>query len=154
MNAATWRTVLRWITIGVAAQTSAMLIACGAVPGGTTSPEPALTPGGHLTMAGDADNGKTVNLRVGDRLVIRLESTYWTFAGSDNPQVLKALGQVDVSPQPSGCVPGGGCGTVTATYDVVGAGSAAVTASRTSCGEAMGCSAAEGSYRLTVLASA
>jgi hypothetical protein len=139
-----------WVTVLCAV----LLIACGSVPGEAGgSPTPGSSPAGHLTVFGDADNGKTVTARVGDRIEVRLASTYWTFASSSNPQVLKALGRVEVSPQPS-CVPGGGCGTATATFDVVGAGSAVVAASRTSCGEAMGCTGDQGSFRLMVLASA
>jgi hypothetical protein len=139
----------------VAVLASALLTACGSVPNvASGSPAPPSNPAGHVTVVGDSFNGKTVSLHVGDRLEVRLASTYWTFAGSSNPQVLKPLGGVAVSPQPSGCVPGGGCGTATATFDVVGAGSAVVAASRTSCGEAMGCTGDQGSFRLTVEAAA
>ena len=146
---------LPWVAVWVAALSSGLLIACGAVPNvASGSPEPASSPAGHVAVVGDSDNGKTVSLHVGDRLEVRLASTYWTFAGSSNPQVLKPLGRVEVSPQASGCVPGGGCGTATATFDVIGAGSAVVAASRTSCGEAMGCTGDQGSFRLNVLATA
>ncbi len=48
-------------------------------------------------------------------------------------------------------MPGGGCGTVTAWFNADGPGTAVVTASRTSCGEAMACGGGAGSYRLTVI---
>lgn len=129
-----------------------LLAACGAAPGGAV-PRPS-EPGRPLQVAGDSDNGRTFQLHVGDRLEVRLGSTYWTVKGSSNPGVLVAEGPMVVSPSPSGCVPGGGCGTVAVTFDVVGAGTADVTASRTSCGEAMGCTGSEGSYRITVVATA
>jgi hypothetical protein len=127
-----------------------LLAACGSVvaPGGGGHPSPSSR---HLQVAGDADNGRTLELRIGDRLEVGLHSTYWTIKGSSNPQVLLAESPVVISPSLSRCVPGGGCGTVAMTFDVVGTGSADVTASRTSCGEAMGCIGGDGSYKITVV---
>ncbi|TMD22285.1 MAG: hypothetical protein E6I98_00040 [Chloroflexi bacterium] len=144
---------VRWVKVGAIALPLVLVMACGRVSE-TVGPGATPNPAGHLAVASDSDNGKTVNLRIGDRLEVRLTSTYWTIAGSSNQQVLKAVGPVQVSPQSSGCVPGGGCGTVVAIFDVVGTGSAQVTASRTSCGEAMGCTGDQGSFRVTVQASA
>jgi hypothetical protein len=104
-------------------------------------------------VARDADNGKTLRLRVGDHLEVRLSSTYWSFADTSGSPVVRQRAPATVSPQPNGCVPGGGCGVVAAVFDVIGAGTADIVASRTSCGEAMGCSGDQGSYRLTVVAS-
>ena len=58
------------------------------------------------------------------------------------------------SPQLKGCVPGEGCGTVTALYDAVAPGRADVNAKRTSCGEAMSCTGNLGFYRVTVVVAA
>jgi predicted secreted protein len=101
-------------------------------------------------VATDADNGKTITIKVGQRLEIRLSSTYWVFGSSSNIAVLRSAGPQVASPQPSGCVPGGGCGVVTATFDAIRAGQADVTAARTSCGEALRCTAEQSKYRLTV----
>jgi hypothetical protein len=94
-----------------------------------------------------------LTLRRGQRITIVLSSTYWHFQESSNPAVLQSDGQPRTSPQPSGCVPGGGCGTATATYLAVATGGAVVTATRTSCGEAMGCTGADGLYSLRVVVS-
>lgn len=83
-----------------------------------------------------------------------LSSTYWKFHGSSNTAVLHPLGLPEVRPQPSGCVPGSGCGTATATYRAVAAGRVQVVATRTSCGEAMGCTAASGRFVLYVIVAA
>jgi hypothetical protein len=102
----------------------------------------------------DADNGHTVTLRVGQRLDVQLASTYWQIDPPAAPDILHQVGQPSVAASPpsySGCVPGEGCGTVTATFIAVGVGQTAVTASRTSCGEARGCTGGEGSYRLVVV---
>ena len=123
-----------------------LLAACGSATGtGVGSPSPR-----QLQVAGDAENGTTVDLHVGDRLAVTLHSTYWTISSSSNSRVLTAEGPEAVSPAPGGCVPGGGCGTVTMIFDVIGIGSADVTASRASCGEAMLCTGTQGSYKITV----
>jgi len=94
------------------------------------------------------DGGK-VTLRRGQRLRVVLHSTYWELKRVSAPAVLRLVAQPVVSPK-SGCVPGQGCGTVTATYVAKALGSSDVTAERTSCGEAMGCTAAAGKFTLTV----
>jgi len=138
-------TVTRAATAAIAA---ALVAACGAVPsGGVGSGTPPTT-----VVARDADNGKTLHLRVGDHLEVRLNSTYWTFADTSRSSVVRQTAPATISPQPSGCVPGGGCGIVAAVFNVIGAGTADIVANRTSCGEAMGCTGDQGSYRLTVVA--
>jgi len=52
-----------------------------------------------------------------------------------------------------GCVPGGGCGTVTARYSAISGGTAQVAAHRDSCGEAMRCQGTNGDWRITVVVS-
>ena len=98
----------------------------------------------------EVDNGRVLTLHRGQRLRIVLHSTYWTFQGSSVPSVLRADGPPEVNPQPTGCVVGGGCGTVTAVYDALSTGLATVTATRTSCGEAEGCLPSAGLWRVTV----
>jgi hypothetical protein len=138
------------LAVGAATFAVALVAACGAleIPA-AGSPSPT---SGQLVVASDSDSGRTFNLHPGDRLELKLSSTYWMVKGSSNQQVLRPEGAAVVSPQPSGCVPGGGCGTVEVIFDVVGTGSADVTASRNSCGEAMGCTGNQGSYRVTVMA--
>lgn len=126
-----------------------VLSACqehGAVAGG---------PAGNQISATERDNGRTITLHRNDRLVVRLSSTYWTFAASRKPAVLREAGTPRVTASPLGngpgrCLPGMGCGTVTATYDAAGSGQVVIAADRTSCGEAMRCVGAAGTYRLTV----
>jgi hypothetical protein len=101
----------------------------------------------------ERQNGKTVSLRRGQRLLVVLHSTYWKFQGSSNRKVLRQRGAPSVEPALGRCVPGGGCGTVTASFLGAGAGSASVTATRTSCGEALGCTASSGRYAVRVVVS-
>jgi hypothetical protein len=88
---------------------------------------------------------------VGQRLRVVLSSTYWEFRGSSHPAVLRPVGSPQVNPQPSGCVAGAGCGTATAIFVARSAGRSTVTATRNSCGEAMGCTAESGRYSLAVV---
>jgi hypothetical protein len=101
--------------------------------------------------AGDQDNGHRLAAHVGDHLLLTLNSTYWTVQGSSNPAVLRQSGQPLVVPTFGGCVPGQGCGIVRASFDALAPGTADVTASRTSCGEALACTGGAGSYRVTVV---
>jgi len=100
--------------------------------------------------ATDAENGHRITVHVGDRVSVVLRSTYWKFAGSSDAAVFTPVGSPTVSPSPSGCVPGQGCGTVTAAFLAVAPGTAQITASRMSCGEALRCTGSAGSYRLAV----
>src|SRR5215471_14929723 len=101
-------------------------------------------------VVNETDNGRTLRVATGGQLVVTLHSTYWTFGGSSNSAVLQEVGQPVVSP--GSCPPGVGCGQVTATFTAVGAGRADVTASRSSCGEALSCTGSTGSFRVSVVA--
>lgn len=127
-----------------------LLAACGAVARPTSSPTP--SPPAVIVLH-DVDNGHVLRVHVGQRVQLVLASTYWNVAGSSDPSVLRQTGQPAVSPQPTGCVPGEGCGTVSAGYDAIAAGRAQLTASRLSCGEALRCVGPQAAYRVTVLVS-
>jgi hypothetical protein len=100
----------------------------------------------------DAANGQTVTIAQGHTLTVTLGSTYWMFNGSSNPAVLQQEGQATYK---SGiCAPGIGCGTATMRFRTIAPGRADVTASRTSCGEALACGPLEGSFRITVVVTA
>jgi hypothetical protein len=99
---------------------------------------------------GDSRDGGNVALRVGQRLRVVLHSTYWAFRSVSDSGVLHLVLAPTVAPK-AGCVPGQGCGTVTAVYVARSVGKSTVKAARTSCGEAMGCTADAGSYTLTVV---
>jgi hypothetical protein len=103
-----------------------------------------------VVQVGDGRDGGTVALHIGQRLRVVLHSTYWEFNAVSAPTVLHLVETPQVAPK-GGCVPGAGCGTVTALYVARTAGTALVKAARTSCGEAMGCTGDAGSYTLTVV---
>jgi hypothetical protein len=138
-------------------------VSVGPLGPASSAPATPVSPGGHpptqasaasaTVTATEADNGRTVTVAVGEHLVVRLASTYWRFEAVGSGAALSSVGvpAVAASPSGSGCVPGGGCGTVTATYLAMAPGQATVAADRTSCGEALRCTGSDGTYRLHVL---
>ena len=123
--------------------------ACSGQTGGTTSTT--RSPDGPVVHLSVTDAGRTVPVVDGMRLMIALDSTYWTFRPVAPGGVLRAVGQPRVVPRLGHCVPGQGCGTVTAEFVATGTGSATVEATRTTCGEALRCTAGQGDYRVQVL---
>jgi hypothetical protein len=128
--------------------------ASGPGPIDATSPGPvhATAQVDHAAVVLDehADN-TTVRVVVGADVVLQLHSTYWMNFGSSRQAVVREDGTPRVQPQPSGCVPGEGCGLEQATFTAVRVGTAVLSASRTSCGEALACGHADGHYRVTIL---
>ena len=120
------------------------VVACGSA----SSPQP------REVVIGEARNGQSVGAHIGDTLRLTLSRTTWTISGSSDPSVLQAQGEQVVSPAPPGvCFPGMGCGTTTALFRALRAGSATVTATRVSCGEALRCVGAEGQYEVVIVVS-
>jgi hypothetical protein len=99
-------------------------------------------------------NNTTVRVVQGVDVVLELHSTYWMSVGSSQPAVLREDGAPRVRPAPSQCVPGGGCGQVDATFSALGIGTAVLSASRTTCGEALACGPDDSHYRVTVVVTA
>jgi hypothetical protein len=129
---------------------AAALAGCGLAACGTATPNPA---GGQgtLIVAKDAANGTTVHLHVGDRVEVALASTYWTVRGSSAPAVVHQDGATITQPAPQGsCVPGEGCGVERTYFTARSAGTAVITAGRTTCGEALRCVGSRGRFKLTV----
>jgi hypothetical protein len=123
---ATWLTILIMIGVGVTG--------CGhADPVVRTIGRPA--------------GGTTVHLALNDELVVRLTGSSWTFGPLSRPGILRPLG----APRNVGCRPEFGCRSTTASYRASETGTVVVSASRSSCGEALRCIGAEGSFRVTVV---
>jgi hypothetical protein len=127
--------------------------AAGSAQSGT-QPIAISTTAGPSVAATEADNGHTVTIARGGTLTVRLNSTYWLFGTNTSGAALRETGRPTTSAVPltaSHCVPGQGCGTVTAVFQAVAPGTAMVTASRHSCGEAMACPPLQDTYQLTVV---
>ena len=96
-------------------------------------------------------NQSTVRVVVGRNVQVLLHSSYWTDFGSSQPAVVRADGSARMLPTTQTCMPGGGCNPVVATFTAMSAGTAVLSASRTSCGEALRCSPGNSHYRVTII---
>ena len=138
---ATRRTGARWL---VGCAVVATLTACG---GGSSGGQSSVSSAPTTHQLDDKSNGSTVAVHLGDTVVVTLHSTSWTL---DVPAtVLQPLGapQTSASPCP---VMGGGCGTVTQSYNAGHVGEMTLHAHRDSCGEALRCTGKQGDWSVTV----
>ena len=97
----------------------------------------------------EISNGRTFAVAPGEPITLTLHSTYWHVLALATPRSLRQRGTthvVGVLPAPSHCVPGQGCGTVSAHYVALAPGLVRLRATRTSCGEALKCSPAQSSW--------
>lgn len=130
-----------------AAAAAVLATGCGTahhVPGGQPPPR-------RLITEHDLANGKTVHVRVGDKVALILGSSYWQFAGSSKPDVLRQMGPATLVKSSRKCLPGVGCQPKRAVFKALAAGRAVVTAHRVTCGEALACTGSRGHFKLTVL---
>ena len=109
------------------------------------SPTPASPPG--VVRLTERDNHTTVTVPVGTRLDVTLASTYWSLSSS-SPAVLQAAGATR-HPREA-CRPGAGCGSTELSVLTGTVGTSDIVGLRTSCGEALRCTAATGQYLVHV----
>ena len=142
---------------------SSVLVATGPISPVQTasSSQPAATPkslsgptSAPLSSASlsEADNGKSIRVTAGASVELVLHNIYWHIAGSSAASILKPIG----APVYSGagtlkCIPGTGCGTITATFQAVATGTAQISATRTTCGEALQCIGDQKSFAVTLI---
>lgn len=115
----------------------------GVVGAGATTP---------LTLS-ESSNHHTVNVVAGAMFTLTLHNTYWTLTPLPSTSALAEVGSTKVVGSGlagSGCVPGQGCGTVSARFVARHAGYARLSATRTSCGEALRCTGAQGHWTVVV----
>ncbi|GAA2129926.1 hypothetical protein GCM10009760_01740 [Kitasatospora kazusensis] len=124
-----------------------VLAGCGSSSGsaGPTGPATAVT-------LDEQANNTTVTVKAGVTVRVDLHSTYWSAVTSSAPQLLEQTGRPTVVPSPTGpaCRVGSGCGTVSTDFLAHGAGSAQLTATRTTCGEALLCAPDQRTFTVTV----
>jgi hypothetical protein len=109
--------------------------------------------GARVIVVRDDANGKTVPARAGDRIELILSSSYWSVTGSSAPRVLREDGPTVLLPRPSSCpaIPGLGCVPVRTDFTARTGGTAVITASRSSCGEALRCMPDQTRFTVTVV---
>lgn len=100
----------------------------------------------------DASNRTTVHVPVGSQVELVLSSSYWQVAGSSAPSLLTQDAPTHALPRPSTCpgLAGLGCSPEETLFTAKAAGTAVITASRTSCGEAMKCAPDQEKFSVTV----
>jgi hypothetical protein len=132
-----------------AAPTTRLAVATPAPAPQTHAPAP--TQAANMQV-GEPENGHSVAVLVGSEVTLVLHNTYWEVQGSSDPAILALVsGPVTSAAGPIACIPGSGCGTVTAVFRAVAPGRATITASRTSCGETLQCIGTAGAYEVTVV---
>ena len=99
----------------------------------------------------DADDGKTIVLRRGQKLRVVLDGPTWQFAEPSDADVLTPQGQATYTPGEN-CtpLPGTHCGKVTAEFQAMKMGTSVVTATRAPCNEGFQCPDEQAQYRLEV----
>ena len=126
--------------MAVAMAVSAVSIMTSAGCGAAASRGPGAG-GPTVIVVRDDANGTAVSARAGDRIELILSSSYWHVSGSSAPGVLRQDGPPVLLPRPSSCpaIPGLGCNPVRAYFTALTDGKAVITASRSTCGEALRC---------------
>jgi hypothetical protein len=122
-------------------------------PASTASTSPVVVPPDVSVVLDEQANHTDARVHVGARVEVLLHSDYWMVHGSSEPAVLRQDGPTVQLSGPS-CVPGGGCNPVMTLFTALAPGSAVITASRTSCGEALRCVGDQGSFQVTVTVTA
>ena len=93
----------------------------------------------------EAGNGKTFAVKAGSTIEITLHSTFWSEQSSSNLKAIGAPNMKAIMPgptAPANCqLPGMGCGTIVWKFTAANPGKASYLATRTSCGEALRCTA-------------
>jgi hypothetical protein len=136
------------VRLAVAAAVAALTAAgCGVTASAAGSPA--------VIVIHDSANGATVRAGAGDRVELILASSYWEVAGSSSPHVLRQNGPAALMPRPTNCpdIPGLGCIPVRVSFTALADGRAVITASRSSCGEALPCMPDQTRFRVTVVVS-
>lgn len=136
---------------GASSGTTASLSTASSVPVTSTVVGSSSSSATAITVS-EAENGTTLTVNRGADVIVVLHSTYWQFQQASAPKVLvQAAPVVQGDPPNRAGVPGSGKGIARESYRAQAAGTATITATRTSCGEAMRCTAGQGLYRITVV---
>jgi hypothetical protein len=123
--------------------------ASATVSAGTSGHVPA--PPGRPIVLDEHANRTVIYVRAGATVELLLHSSYWTILGSSRPAVLAQDGPTRQLPVTPTCPPGIGCNPLQAMFIAQSPGTAVLSASRTSCGEALRCGPQNGSFRVTVI---
>ncbi len=116
-------------------------------------PAPTPAPGAPTVQVSEKDKDSTLHVENGAVIDLVLSSTYWEI----QPPAGAVLKPILPEPIVTGVLshpPGMGTGTVEMKYQVVQDGTATISASRTTCGEALRCTGTQGEFKVTIVAGA
>ena len=130
----------------------AALIAVAAGCGGAKSVSDGPRPHAVVVLSDDS-NGKTVHVAVGAHVKLIMSSDYWRVHGSSSNAVVVQTGRARLLPRPKNCpkIPGLGCVPFETTFTALAKGTAVVTASRQTCGEALACQPPQEHFKVTIV---
>jgi hypothetical protein len=122
----------------------------------TPAPAASSAPGapgvsGQPAILDEHANKTTVHVQVGTTVELLLHSSYWNVTGSSSPSVLAPQGSPTQLPVTPTCPPGVGCNPVRAMFSALSPGTSVLSASRTTCGEALRCGTDNGRFQVTVI---
>lgn len=121
---------------------------------GMTYPLTAGAVASHNVAINESSYAKVVVVTPGTHIALTLHSTYWTLAPLTPQKILAQQGpartEAKLPASGNGCVPGQGCGTITAQFLATGAGQVRLRASRTSCGEALRCTERQSNWTVVI----
>jgi len=106
-----------------------------------------------VVVLSEHSNGKTVHVAVGEHVKLILSSDYWRVHGSSSNAVVVQTGRARLLPRPKNCpkIPGLGCVPFETTFTALAKGTAVITASRQTCGEALACQPPQEHFRVTIV---
>ena len=138
------------VVVAVSAVSIMASAGCGTAASRTSGPAAG---GPTVIVVRDNANGKAVSARAGDRIELILSSSYWHVTGSSAPSVLRQDGPPVLLSRPRSCpdIPGLGCTPVRANFTALTNGKAVITASRSTCGEALRCRPDQTRFTVTVV---
>ncbi len=109
------------------------------------------------TSISEKNASRTVVVKLGSRVELSLHSMYWQLSVPAKSSSLTSKGAPSLKPilpgptAPAGCrIAGSGCGTQTWIFAATKVGLTHLVASRTTCGEAMQCTGANGRFTVSV----
>ncbi len=109
------------------------------------------------TLLSEKNASKTVVVKLGSKIELSLHSMYWQLTVPAKSSSLTSKGAPILKPilpgpkAPAGCrIAGSGCGTQIWVFSATKVGLTHLVASRTTCGEAMQCTGANGRFTVSV----
>jgi hypothetical protein len=124
------------------------------------TPPPAVSSGSTATAGpsalasaevGEANNGGSITVTVGAQVKLALHSIYWSGVATSDPAVLAQVGEAGYGPGTIKCIPGTGCGLLSATFRAASPGTATITAHRTNCGQERPCPSDQKDFAVTIV---